>query len=115
MFAKSKESGTFHAESAVTSLAMGAIVISWVTLVVYLVGFANDLSQVINQWEQISLSLPADFLGQAAAWSGFLRTPLNGLFYFVVLQGLAQVLYLGLDIFYAGEEEADTGAEETAA
>lgn len=113
MFAKSKDNGTFHSESVVTGLAMGAVVLSWATLVVYLVGFANDLSQIITQWEQISLSLPSDFLGQAAAWGGFVRTPLSGLFYFVALQGLAQVLYLGLDVFYANEETEEV--EEAAA
>lgn len=110
MFEKTNENGTFHGEAAVMRLAMGAIVLSWVTLVAYLLGFANDMSQVITQWEQISLSLPSDFLGQAAAWSGFLRTPLSGLFYFVVLQGAAQLLYLGMDIFYGQEETVEVEA-----
>lgn len=116
MFEKLQENGTFHGETAVMRLAMTAIVLSWVTLVAYLVGFANDMSQVLTQWEQISLSLPSDFLGQAAAWSGFLRTPLNGLFYFVVLQGAAQLMYLGLDIFYGQEDlgESDSEAEASA-
>lgn len=110
MFEKSQDTGTFHGEAAVMRLAMAAIVLSWVTLVAYLLGFANDLYQVITQWSQISLSLPSDFLGQAAAWSGFLRNPLNGLFYFVVLQGAAQLLYLGLDLFYGQEEVVEVEA-----
>lgn len=107
MSEKSKEATTFHGEATVMRLAMGANILSWLILVAYMLSFVNDLYQVITQWAQISMSLPSDFLGQASAWSGFLRNPLDGLFYFVVLQGLAQVLYLGMDIFYGGEEDVE--------
>ncbi len=112
MFESQKGSTTFHNEKVVTALAMGAIVLSWVTLAAYLLGFVNDVMQVSQNWAQVQMSLPSDFLGQAAAWSGFFRNPLNGLFYFVVLQGVAQVLYVGMDLFYASEEESAEEAPE---
>src|SRR5512138_1193816 len=101
----------FAKEDTIFRIVSIAKVIAWVILVVYLISFADDLSKV--------------FLGQVTwpkqAWQlllsivNLIYAPVIGLFYFLVLQGVAHGLNLGLDIYYdfqpEGDEEQDLGEE----
>ena len=55
-----------------------------------------------------TLSLPPSLFERIAVFAGqvFLE-PLKGVFYFLVLRGLSQLLNLGLDLYYADAEETE--------
>ena len=97
------ESLLFASESTIFRIASIAKIISWVILVVYLILFIDNIKPMFQgqmQWPTA-----------ASQWitlvANILYAPVIGLFYFLVMQGVAQGLNLGLDIFYELHPEAD--------
>ena len=101
------ESLLFANEDAIFRIISIAKIISWLILAIYLVIFVdNSLPLLQGQ---------AAFPTQFAQWPPFvanqLYIPTIGLFYFLVLQAVAQGLNLGLDVFYGLNPEADVEEE----
>ena len=48
--------------------------------------------------------MPSTVTEKLMMYAGFLSKPVFGAMYFLVLQGISQLLYLGVDIFFTGEE-----------
>ena len=89
----------FASETNIFRIISTAKIISWVLLVIYLYSFIENVRQsVLPMFQQ--QAFPQD----VSQWIGLLANLLYpvalGLFYFVIMQGLAQGLNLGLDIFY---------------
>lgn len=101
-----QENQSLHSQNAVFRIALGANILSWLILAFYVLNFTGDIQSVIQNWP---LQMPPDPLQQAIAWSSLLSKPLFGAFYFFILQGIAQLLYVGLDIYL---DLTDTGEEE---
>ena len=86
----------FASETAIFRIVTIAKIVSWIILVVYLVLFVDSIKPMFQgqmQWP----AAPADWLTLLA---NVFYAPAIGLFYFLVMQGVAQGLNLGLDIFY---------------
>ena len=93
----------FASETAIFRVASIAKIVSWIILVVYLILFFDSVKPMFQgqmQWPAAA----ADWVTLAA---NVLYAPIIGLFYFLVMQGVAQGLNLGLDIFYGLNPEAD--------
>jgi hypothetical protein len=101
-----QENQSLHSQNAVFRIALGANILSWLILAFYVLNFTGDIQSVIQNWP---LQMPPDPLQQVIAWSSLLSKPLFGAFYFFILQGIAQLLYVGLDIYL---DLTDTGEEE---
>jgi membrane-bound metal-dependent hydrolase YbcI (DUF457 family) len=94
----------FANEGAIFRIASIAKIISWVILAVYLILFVDSIKPMFQgqmQWPTAA----ADWLTLLA---NVFYAPAIGLFYFLVMQGVAQGLNLGLDIFYELHPEAET-------
>jgi len=90
------ESLLFASETAIFRIVTIAKIVSWIILVVYLVLFIDSIKPMFQgqmQWP----AAPADWITLLA---NVFYAPAIGLFYFLVMQGVAQGLNLGLDIFY---------------
>jgi hypothetical protein len=87
-----EESDTFHSRKNILRLASWANVISWIVAIIYLILFAARLYFDFQQGIQFSVIT-------ALTWISYFSTLLIGLIWFVVLQGLAEGLYLLLDLF----------------
>ncbi len=98
----------FANESTVFRIVSIAKVLSWVILVIYLILFANDLSPIIQR----QVTLPTQPSQWPVTIASLFYAPALGLFYFLVLQTVAQGLNLGLDIYYELQPEDDEEAEE---
>jgi hypothetical protein len=96
MNTKKDESLLFASETAIFRIVTIAKIVSWIILVVYLVLFVDSIKPMFQgqmQWPAAA----ADWLTLLA---NVFYAPAIGLFYFLVMQGVAQGLNLGLDIFY---------------
>jgi hypothetical protein len=95
----------FANENAIFRIVSIAKIMSWVILVFYLISFANELGPII----QGQMQWPTQLSQWPITIAGLFFAPAIGLFYFLVLQGVAQGLNLGLDIYYGSqpEEEAE--------
>ena len=94
---------TFHNESAVSRISLWANIIGYTILVFSLIGFANQAYSIISNWSQVVQSLPPSLFERISIFtSQVFMEPLVGVFYFLVLRGISQLLNLGLDLFYAG-------------
>lgn len=106
-----KESSLMFAnENAIFRIASIAKIVSWVILVFYLISFVNDVAPLFKgqmNWPQNPAQWPI-------AVVSLLFAPVMGLIYFLVLQGVAQGLNLGLDIYYDFQPEEDDVDEEAA-
>jgi hypothetical protein len=100
-----QENQTLHSQNAIFRIALGANILSWIVLAFYLLNFTGDIVSLAQNWPP---QLPTDILEQAIAWSSLLSKPIFGGFYFLVLQGVAQLLYIGLDVYL---DLTDTGEE----
>jgi hypothetical protein len=97
---------TFHNENAVSRISLWSNIIAYTILVFSLIAFAYQVSQLISNWSQIAPSLPANFFERIAIFvSNVFLEPLRGVFYFLVLRGVSQLLNLGLDLYYANVED----------
>ena len=93
------ESLLFASENTIFRIVSIARITSWVILIIYLYSLIENIRQnVMPMFQQ--QTFPTDVL----QWLGFLANlifPIAiGTFYFLVLQGLAQALNLGLDIYF---------------
>jgi hypothetical protein len=99
------ESLLFASETAIFRIVSIAKIVSWIILVVYLILFIDSVKPMFQgqmQWPAAA----ADWITLAA---NVFYAPAIGLFYFLVMQGVAQGLNLGLDIFY--ELHPDAGED----
>lgn len=105
MNTEKNESLLFANEDAIFRIISIAKILSWVILVFYLISFAGDISNII----QGQMQWPTQLSQWPITLANLFFAPAIGLFYFLILQGVAQGLNLGLDIFYElkPEEEAD--------
>jgi hypothetical protein len=97
------DSPLFASENNILRIVPIARIISWVILVFYLISFAGDVSGMI----QGQMAWPSQPSQWPIAIVSLFFAPVIGLFYFLVLQGVAQALSLGLDIFYELHPEDD--------
>ena len=110
------EGMTFHNENAISRISLWANIIGITILVFSLIAFAYQVYQLASSWPQIVSSLPANLLERIAIFvSNVFLDPLKGVFYFLVLRGISQLLNLGLDLYYANVEEVYEVEEKTEA
>ena len=110
MNTKKNELPLFANEDAIFRIISIAKILSWVILVFYLISFANDISGIIRgqmQW-------PTQLSQWPITIANLFFAPAIGLFYFLVLQGVAQGLNLGLDVFYEMNHEEEEINEDLA-
>jgi len=112
---KETEVITFHNEGAISRISLWANIIGYTILVFSLIGFSQQAYNIISNWDQVVLSLPPSVFERIAIFASqvFLE-PLKGVFYFLALRGISQLLNLGLDLYYADVEEVDMVVEEAA-
>lgn len=111
MNAEKNESLLFANEDAIFRIISIAKIVSWIILVIYLIVFVNSINSLFGQ----QAALPTQFMQWLPLIANLLYAPAVGLFYFLVLQGVAQGLNLGLDIFYGlnpDDEEVDAVVTE---
>lgn len=102
------EGMTFHNENAISRISLWANIIGITILVFSLLGFANTAYSIIKNWDQVVLSLPTSIFERMAVFaSQVFLDPLKGVFYFLVLRGISQLLSLGLDLYYVNVEDED--------
>lgn len=105
---KEEEGLTFHNENAISRISLWANIIGFTILIFSLIGFANTAYSIISNWDQVVLSLPSSLFERIAVFaSQVFLDPLLGVFYFLVLRGISQLLNLGLDIYYVNAAEED--------
>jgi len=95
------ESLLFANENNIFRIVSIAKIVSWIILVFYLISFSGDVSAAIQgqvQW-------PTQLSQWPITIANLFFAPAVGLFYFLVLQGVAQGLNLGLDIYYELQPE----------
>ena len=95
------ESLLFASENNIFRIVSIAKIVSWIILIFYLISFAGDVSAAIQgqvQW-------PTQLSQWPITIANLFFAPVVGLFYFLVLQGVAQGLNLGLDIYYELQPE----------
>lgn len=100
----------FASENAIFRIVSVAKIISWILLVIYLYSFIENVRQsVLPMFQQQA------FPPEIAQWIGLLANliyPLAlGTFYFLIMQGVAEGLNLGLDIYYELHPEEETSSE----
>lgn len=93
---------TFHSENALLQIASWSKFISWAMAAIYTLRFISDLISVFGGGQ---FSWPPQMLDRVMFMTSLLSTLFFGAFYFLLLQGLAQGLYLGLDMYLSGETE----------
>jgi len=109
---KKENSLTFHNQDAALQIALWLNVIAWAILVLYLINFANDIASIAQNWP-IQMPPTATATEKLMMYAGFLSKPMFGAMYFLVLQGISQLLYLGVDIFFTGEEVEEEETESS--
>lgn len=97
---------TFHNEGAISRISLWANIVAYTILVFALIAFVSQLYQLIQNWAQIAPGLPTNLFERIAIFvTNVFMEPLRGVFYFLVLRGISQLLSLGLDIYYANVED----------
>ena len=86
----------FANDNSIFRIVSIAKIVSWTILAFYLISFAGNVSEMI----QGQTTWPTQLSQWPIAIANLFFAPVVGLFYFLVLQGVAQGLNLGLDIFY---------------
>jgi hypothetical protein len=101
---RSAGSDTLHNPDNVLRLGMGSLVTSWIILAIYAFQFIYNLVNAFQSGFTLGANMDT-LLGLIQ-----LITPMTiGLFFFLTLQGIAQGLYIGLDL-YMGTEEPEEAA-----
>jgi len=95
------ESLLFANENNIFRIVSIAKIVSWIILIFYLISFAGDLSTII----QGQMTWPSEISQWPITIANLFFAPVVGLFHFLVLQGVAQGLNLGLDIYYELQPE----------
>lgn len=96
----------FANETNIFRIVSTAKIISWIILIFYLIRFASDLGGIF----QGQMTWPTQFSEWPILIANLFFAPAIGLLYFLILQGVAQGLNLGLDIYYELQPE-DTQEE----
>ena len=96
-------------ENSIFRIVSIARIISWIILLFYLISFVNDLNPII----QGKMQWPTQLSQWPIMIASLFFAPIIGLFYFLVLQGVAQGLNLGLEIYYDLHPEEDEEIGET--
>jgi Zn-dependent protease with chaperone function len=91
----------FANESSIFRIVSIAKIVSWIVLVFYSISFVGNVSELF----QGKTAWPTQLSQWPIAIANLFFAPAIGLFYFLVLQGVAQGLNLGLDIFYELQPE----------
>ena len=91
----------FANENNIFRIVSIAKIVSWIILIFYLISFAGDMSAAI----QGQMQWPTQLSQWPITIANLFFAPAVGLFYFLVLQGVAQGLNLGLDIYYELQPE----------
>lgn len=107
------EERSFHNTDMALRVAMFANVMSWVILVFFGLSFISTISQVVSQWAMLASQLPTDFLELLMFWvSNVFSSLILGLFAFAAVQGVSQLIYIGVDIYFelVGDEEEEAEA-----
>ena len=113
MTKEKEEVMTFHNEGSVSRISLWSNIIAYTILVFSLIAFAYQAYQLISNWAQIAAGLPTNLFERIAIFvSNVFMEPLRGVFYFLVLRGISQLLNIGLDLYYANVE--DQAVEEIA-
>jgi len=102
------ESLTFHNENGLLQIALWLKVTGWVIAAIYLLSWISDISQTMASG---GFQLPADLMGKLMFVANFIYPIGIGAFYWLVTHGLAQGLYLGLDLFATTEDDEEEVAE----
>jgi hypothetical protein len=104
MSKSSQDSQTFSGHNALLRVAMGANILAWAILTLALIDLINVVRQIVQSWP---LNLPTGFFDQLGFWTtNVISRYTVDLFYVFVLFGIAQLIYLGLDILFEKEEVA---------
>jgi len=91
----------FANENSIFRIVSITKIVSWIILIFYLISFAGDISGII----QGQTNWPTQISQWPITIANLFFAPAIGLFYFLVLQGVAQGLNLGLDIYYELQPE----------
>ena len=94
----------FHSENVVLQIARWSKIVSWAMVVIYLLRFISDLISVVGSGQY---AFPTAIMDQILYVVSLVSTLFFGAFYFLVLQGVAQGLYLALDAYLAFELEEE--------
>ena len=96
---------TLHKESALMQIATWSKVVGWALLVIYLIIFVGQFNQVLTAAS--SGQLPTGAIDRVTVFANLAYLPATGGFYFLILHGLAQGLYIALDLFAVSEDVED--------
>jgi hypothetical protein len=103
---KEDEVMTFHSEGAISRISLWSNIIAYTILVFSLIAFAYQVYQLTSNWAQIVGGLPANLFERIAIFvSNVFMEPLRGVFYFLVLRGISQLLNIGLDLYYGNVKD----------
>lgn len=105
MAPKENEPLTFHNEGTLMLIARAAKIVGWVIAVIYLLSFINEMTTTLPNLSQ----MPTDLMTRLLIFANMLFPIVMGAFYWLVLHGLAQGLYVALDLFISTEEEVEEG------
>ncbi len=103
--ASKEEPTTFHNESTLMLVARGAKITGWVIAIIYLFSFVSEMMQTIPNLSQ----MPTDLMTRVLIFANMLFPLAMGAFYLLVMQGLAQGLYVALDLFISTEDDTEEG------
>jgi hypothetical protein len=101
MASKENESLTFHNENTLLQIALWSKVVGWALAVIYLLSWISDLVQMFTSG---GIQLPPAIMDKFLYFANFIYPLAMGGFYFLVTHGIAQTLYIGLDLFDFSEE-----------
>lgn len=91
----------FASETTIFRIVSIAKIVSWIILVFYLISFFDNVRGMFGQ----QMSWPTQLSEWPIMIANIFFAPVIGLFYFLVLQGVAQGLNLGLDVYYASQPD----------
>ena len=94
----------FHNEGFILQIARWSGIVSWAMVAIYILRFVSDLVSVFGGGQ---FAWPPAMMDRILFVASLLSTLFFGAFYFFVLQGVAQGLYLGLDMFLKGEADEE--------
>lgn len=91
----------FASETTIFRIVSIAKIVSWIILIFYLISFFDNVRGMFGQ----QMSWPTQLSEWPIMIANIFFAPVIGLFYFLVLQGVAQGLNLGLDVYYASQPD----------
>jgi len=110
-----KDGATFHNEDTVFRLAMWSNIISWIALAFTALELANVINSLSTQWEQFMMAYPEAFQRISILGNLLFAEPIKGgIFIFLALQGLSQLLYLAMDFYLDDDDDEDEDFEDVA-